>query len=116
MRNPIIHEFRPERKPDADMVLSGISALAAYSMLGEDNYVTYAISKTQVGALGLKTIREIPKNEEPVCIVQEMGYILLFEKGNVIDPLSLTLILSEEEMKDPRVESSVNEMLEEFVW
>ena len=116
LRNPIIHEFRPERKPDADMVLSGISALAAYSMLGEDNYVTYAISKTQVGALGLKSIREIPKNEEPVCIVQEMGYILPFEKGNVIDPLSLTLILSEEEMKDPRVESSVNEMLEEFVW
>lgn len=34
----------------------------------------------------------------------------------MIDPLSLTLILSEEEMKDPRVESSVNEMLEEFVW
>ena len=116
LRNPIIHEFRPERKPDADMVLSGISALAEYSMLGEDNYVTYAISKAQVGALGLKSIREIPKNEEPVCIVQEMGYILPFEKGNVIDPLSLTLILSEEKMKDPRVESSVNEMLEEFVW
>ncbi|MCD8069537.1 MAG: helix-turn-helix domain-containing protein, partial [Lachnospiraceae bacterium] len=116
LRNPVIREFRPERKPDADMVLSGISALAEYSMLGEDSYVTYAIGKDQVAASGLKSIREVPGNEEPVCIVQEVGYLLPFDKGNAVDPLSLTLMLSEEELEDPRVESCVNEMLEELVW
>ncbi|MCD8011499.1 MAG: helix-turn-helix domain-containing protein [Lachnospiraceae bacterium] len=116
LRNPVIREFRPERKPDADMVLSGISALEEYSMLGEDNYVTYAVGKDQVAALGLKSIREVPVNEEPVCIVQEVGYLLPFKKGKAVDPLSLTLILSDEELEDPRVESCMNEMLEELVW
>ncbi|MCD8151125.1 MAG: helix-turn-helix domain-containing protein [Clostridiales bacterium] len=116
LRNPVIREFRPERKPDADMVLSGISALAEYSMLGEDNYVTYAVGKDQVAALGLKSIREVPGNEEPVCIVQEVGYLLPFKKGKAVDPLSLILILSDEELEDPRVESCMNEMLEELVW
>ncbi len=116
LRNPVIREFRPERKPDVDMILSGISALAEYSMLGDNNYVTYAVGKEQVGALGLKTIREVPMNEEPVCIVQEVGYILPFENESVIDPLSLTLMMSVENLDDPRVEKCMNEMLEELVW
>ncbi len=116
LRNPIIREFRLERKPNAEMVLSGISALAEYSMLGEDSYVTYAVGKNQVKALDLKSIREITRNEEPICIVQEVGYILPFKNENIVDPLSLTLMLSDEELKDPRVESCMNEMLEEFVW
>ncbi len=116
LRNPVIREFRPERKPDVDMILSGISALAEYSMLGDNNYITYAVGKEQVGALGLKTIREVPMNEEPVCVIQEVGYILPFEKESVIDPLSLTLMLSDENFDDPRVEKCMNEMLEELVW
>ena len=85
--------------------------------MGEDNYVTYAISKAQVGALGLKSIREIPKNEEPVCIVQEMGYILPFEKGNVMESTFIdTDTVRRGNERYLRVESSVNEMLEEFVW
>ncbi len=116
LRNPVIREFGLERKPDADMVLSGTSALAEYSMLGEDSYVTYAVGKDQVAALGLKSIRKVSGNEEPVCIVQEVGYLLSFEKKNAVDPLSLTLMLSDEELEDPRVESCMNEMLEEFVW
>lgn len=32
--------------------------------------------KNQISELGLKSIHEVPNNEEPVCIVQEVGYIL----------------------------------------
>lgn len=35
--------------------------------------------KNQISELGLKSIHEVPNNEEPVCIVQEVGYILPFK-------------------------------------
>lgn len=116
MRNPIIRVYKPERKPKLDMILSGTSALAHYSMLGEDQYITYALRKDQIGKSGIKEIRELPQNEEPVCYVQEVGYILHFGDGKAVDPLSLILMLTEEEMGDPRVENCKNEMLEELVW
>lgn len=116
LRNPVIRTFNLERKPEADMILSGTSALAEYSMLGEDRYPTYAVRKDQIGAFGIKNIREVPTNEEPACMVQEVGYLLPFGKGKAVDPLSLTLMLTENDLEDPRVESCKNEMLEELVW
>lgn len=82
----------------------------------EDSCVTYAVRKNQIKALGLKEIRETPLDEAPACIVQEVGYILPFGENKAVDPLSLTLMLSGEELDDPRVESCVEEMLEELVW
>ena len=51
LRNPIIREFRLEKKPDAEMILGGISALAEYSMLSEERYVTYAVEKNKISEL-----------------------------------------------------------------
>ena len=116
LRNPIIREFRLEKKPDAEMILGGISALAEYSMLSEERYVTYAVEKNQISELGLKSIHEVPNNEEPVCIVQEVGYILPFKDKKAVDQLSLSLMLSDADMEDPRVENCLNEMLEELIW
>lgn len=39
-----------------------------------------------------------------------------FGENKAVDPLSLTLMLSEEEIDAPRVENCVEEMLEELVW
>ncbi|MCF0106600.1 MAG: hypothetical protein HUJ53_07550 [Holdemanella sp.] len=116
LRNPIIRIFNLEQKPEANMILSGTSALSEYSMLGEDRCLTYAVKKNQINEFGIKGIREVPISEDPICIVHEVGYLLPFGKGDVVDPLSLTLMLTESELEDPRVESCKNEMLEEFVW
>ena len=116
LRNPVIRTFRLEKKPEAEMMLGGISALSEYSLLGEDNFTTYAIRKDQVEALGIKRIREVPLNEEPACIIQEMGYILPFAENRAIDPLSLTLTMTDEDLSDPRVKKSMTEMLEEYVY
>lgn len=116
LRDPVIRTFRPEKKPESEMVLGGTSALSEYSLLGEDKYTTYAVRKDQVEALGIKRIREVPLNEEPACIIQEMGYILPFAENRAIDPLSLTLTMTDEELSDPRVKKSMTEMLEEYVW
>lgn len=72
--------------------------------------------KNQISELGLKSIHEVPNNEEPVCIVQEVGYILPFKDKKAVDPLSLSLMLSDADMEDPRVENCLNEMLEELIW
>ena len=116
LRNPILRTFRPERKPDAGMLLGGTSALGEYSMLGEDRCITYVVQKDRVGTLGIKGIREVPKNEEPACIIQEVGYVLPFGENKAMDPLSLVLMLTDEDRSDPRVESCINEMLEDYVW
>ena len=116
LRNPVIRDFRLERKPDIDMIFSGISALAEYSMLGEDECIHYAVSKNQVRSSGLKDMKEVPISEEPGCIVHELGYILPFGNNTAVDPLSAELMLTDEELSDPRVEISLKEMLEEAVW
>ena len=116
LRSPVIRTFNLEQKPEGDLILGGTSALAEYSMLGEDSCPTFAVRKNQIGALGIRGIREVPANEEPVCRVQEVGYLLPFGKGNAADPLSLTLMLTKQDLDDPRVESCKNEMLEELVW
>lgn len=46
----------------------------------------------------------------PGMLLQESG------ENKAVDPLSLTLMLSDEELDDPCVESCVEEMLEELVW
>ena len=48
------------------------------------------------------------------CVVQEIGYYIPFNQGNVIDPLSVYLLL--EDMDDPRVETALEKMLEDYVW
>ena len=116
LRTPVIRTLRLETDPGQELVLSGISALAAYSMLGDDPCPAYAVQKGQMKALGLTGAKKVPAAGEPACIVHEVGYILPFGDGKAVDPLSLTLILTETELAEARVESSVNEMLEELVW
>jgi len=116
LRNPVIKTFRYDKKPHADMTLSGTSALAEYSSLEESRVSTYAICKAYIGALQLNRIQEVPANEEPNYIIQELGYYLPFKDEKAIDPLSLSLTITKEELADPRVEMCINEMLEELVW
>ena len=116
MRNPIIKEFRLAEVPQADLPLSGISALVEYSMLADNPYPTVAFEKTQMKELNPTAWKQVPPMEQPVCIAHEVGYILPFGGHNAIDPLSITLILTDEDRADPRIEISLAEMLKEYVW
>lgn len=116
LRNPVIKEFRLAEMPPEDLPMSGISALAEYSMLADNPYPTLAFEKAQIQALNPTAWKQVPSVEQPVCIAHEVGYILPFSEHNAIDPLSVTLMLDEEENADPRVETCIKEMLEEYVW
>jgi len=116
LRNPIIREFHPAEALKAGLPKSGISALAEYSMLADNPFPTVAFERARAGELNAAAWKQVPRGEQPACVVHEVGYMLPFGKHNTVDPLSITLMLSDEEKSDPRVEECINEMLEEYVW
>ena len=72
--------------------------------------------KKDIKELALKDRLVDIKKDEPGCIIQEVGYMVTFGKGDAIDPLSLLLSLPDNEKADERIEISIREMLEEYVW
>ena len=115
MRNPVINIFYINDNLNLP-VFGGMSALAEYSMISDNKYPTYVVEKKYIKDLALKDRLVDIKKDEPSCIIQEVGYVVSFGKGDVIDPLSLLLSLSDDEKKDERIEISIREMLEEYVW
>lgn len=116
MRSPLVRQFDLRREIDRVRLLSGISALSHYSMLNDNGYQTYAVEKKEIGQLMIEKRDIVVSGESPRCIIQELGYLIPFDNGAAIDPLSVTLLLTEEEKQDERVEMSVENMLEEYVW
>ena len=115
MRNPVINIFYINDNLNLP-VFGGMSALAEYSMISDNKYPTYVVAKKDIKDLALKDRLVDIKKDEPSCIIQEVGYVVSFDKGDAIDPLSLLLSLSDGEKKDERIEISIREMLEEYVW
>lgn len=115
LRNPVIKRF--ELCEDMKMnINAGISALCEYSLLSDNKYPTYGITKKNITKSGVSKMQRASAYDEIGCIVFELGYFVEFGNKNLQDPLSVSLSLSNEELNDERVSISVNEMLEEYVW
>lgn len=115
MRNPVIRRFI--LCEDVKFYkMAGISALSEYSLLSDNDYPTYAVTKKEITDSGVKMVRQVGKSEEIGCVVLELGYFIDFLEKGIQDPLSVTLSLTEEEREEERVDISVKEMLEEYVW
>lgn len=115
MRNPVLNIFYINDNLKLP-VFGGMSALAEYSMISDNKYPTYVVAKKDIKDLALKDRLVDINKDEPGCIIQEVGYVVSFGKGDAIDPLSLLLSLSDNEKADERIEISIREMLEEYVW
>ena len=115
MRPPLIRTFRLDEEIKFALPYSGMTALGEYSMIADNAYKTYAITKAQLSESGIREMHSIYANESPVCVVQELGYVIDYKGSGMIDPLSLSLLM-EQERDDPRVDKAVDEMLEEYVW
>lgn len=115
LRNPVIarYELREDLLLDKK---AGITALCEYSLLSDNDYPTYAITKKEISETGIKKMKRVCRGEEIGCVVLELGYFINFENKKIEDPLSVVLSLSDEEKQDERVIISINEMLEEYVW
>lgn len=115
LRNPVIRRYVLSE----DIGLgkkAGISALCEYSLLSDNNYPTYAVTKKEIKDSGVKMARQAGTSEEIGCVVLELGYFIDLDGKGMQDPLSVALSMTEEEREDARVVISINEMLEEYVW
>ena len=115
LRNPVIRRFvlREDMKIEKK---AGISALCEYSLLSDNVYPTYAVTKRELKASGVKEEKQASELEEIGCVVLELGYFIDFLGKGFQDPLSVVLSLTGEEKEEERVDISINEMLEEYVW
>ena len=116
LRNPILQQFQFKNNINHSGILSGMSALGFYSMLGDNPYPIYAVSKREIGALLAKNELLRSSADMPGCVIQELGYMIRFNNDQVIDPLSVALMITDSELNDPRVSKAVDEMLEAEVW
>lgn len=117
LRNPIAREYRLDADPVwGRMKLGGISAVCHYSMLADNPYVTYAVSREQEQQMGFGTMPRTPYGEIPALILQVLRYEVPYPDDNAIDPITAILSLSEEDVSDPRVGAMVGKILEERVY
>ncbi len=115
LRSPVIRRFF--LRDDISLTAkAGISALCDYSLLSDNLYPTYAVTKREIGASGVNTAGMVGPGEAAGCVVLELGYFIDFDSKGTQDPLSVALSLTEDELRDERVEKSVEDMLEEYVW
>jgi hypothetical protein len=84
-------------------------------MLGDNSYPTCGVTKAQIREYEVRNKRQVPNGEKPGCVIHELGYAIPFRKGTVIDPLT-TMLIMEDERRDPRVDKAIDEMLERYVW
>ncbi len=115
LRNPVIKRYELHNDIHLEKK-AGISALCEYSLLSDNEYPTYAITKKEITGIGVKTMKQVRQGEETGCVVLELGYFVDAWNKAVEDPMSIVLSLTETEIQDERVKHSVNEMLEEYVW
>lgn len=110
--NPVVKNYLLKEIPDNVHCLGGISALAHYSMLADDNYPTYALTREEYTQLRGKEYELCPKIEVPACKLQVLRYKI--ENNDVIDPLSAVLCLCDQDKQDSRIENAIDTILEDL--
>lgn len=115
LSSPVAREHRLASIPEADLPLGGMSALCHRSVLTDNPWPTFAVTRAQEQELGLKDGKHLAgwdQWEEPVCVVQVMRYELDSLGDPAIDPLSAILSLTDEERESPRVAGEIEKIME----
>lgn len=114
LRNPVIRSYAL-LQPLAikKKRLGGMSAISHYTLIADNDYVTLAVTREEENELRLKEQVCLPDNEHPEMLIQVLPYELEYADNKAIDPLSAILSLTEEEKNEPRIESAIEEILEE---
>ena len=115
LRSPVVTRY--ELREDIRLgKKAGISALCEYSLLSDNDYPTYAVTKKEINSVGVQKMKQAHPEEKIGCVVLELGYFINFENKELEDPMSVALSLTDTEKWDERVNISVHEMLEDYVW
>ena len=78
LRNPVIARY--ELKEDIQLEKkAGITALCEYSLLSDNEYPTYAITKKEITESRIRKMKQVHSGEEIGCVVLELGYFIDFK-------------------------------------
>lgn len=116
LRSPVMKRLYFSSLPKQFSIpIAGLSALSHYSMLAEPKNMTYALSSTQYNSVKNAESVELPIQEPDSAEIEIWSYSPQFfsEKG-CVDLLSLYLSLRD--ANDERIESAIEEMMENFQW
>ena len=84
-------------------------------MLDDGHTRVYGMTKKIAADEKLSTQPQVPSDEIPTAIVQELGYELPFQNCLAVDPLTAILSLTPEEQEDPRVDGAIQEIEENYL-
>jgi hypothetical protein len=115
LRSPVAKEYRLGSVPDVRLRYGGMSAISHYSMLNDNSFPTFALSANEAKNMDIEKYGIVPDEDEPVCIIQVLRYIISYEDDTAIDPISGVLSLQDHELADPRVEAATEEILERIL-
>ncbi|PLX46748.1 MAG: hypothetical protein C0613_16215 [Desulfobulbaceae bacterium] len=95
---------------------AGLSALANYTMLAEPGHEIYAISQNEWKIMGQREdVVMLDRPDSQAVEVEIWAYApSLFGRDHMVDPLSLYLSLRDN--RDERVESALEQLLEQVSW
>lgn len=108
--SPIAKSYAMAEIPQGLSCYGGLTAIAQYSMLADNDYPTFAVTREAYRELKASECKLQPITERPVCLVQVLRYKI--EKEGFIDPISATLCVPNEEKDDPRMMTAIKEILE----
>ncbi|MHC1729179.1 MAG: transcriptional regulator [Syntrophobacteraceae bacterium] len=117
LRNPVRKRFWVKLFPKAHPgVEAGLTALARYSALAEPANPVFAVQNKEWREFrNLNNIMELPTVEPDACRIEIWSYSPgLFAQNGVVDRFSLYLSLKNTD--DERVESALEEMMEQVQW
>lgn len=117
MRSPVQESIRlfVRDMPASQPLLAGTSALAELSMLTAPNVPVYAVSREEWKEMKVARSEYAPFDEPGTCWVQVWRYPpKLTGMLSHVDPFSLYLSLQDE--LDERIQSALDEMMEQYKW
>lgn len=115
LRNPVCKQYLLDEDAVGIHTLGGMSAVCSYTLLSDNPYPTYALTREEAKRLRIHEFALVPDGEIPSAVIQVLGYHIPFADGTAIDPLSAMLSLTPEVKAEPRVEAALDQIVEAYV-
>ena len=119
LRSPVRKEISLHDIPLKIKTLSagGFSALSEYTMLADNAYPTYAVTKNDFRQLEKEEPWKItPDGEDPKALLEVWEYLILLTDKKLPDPISLAISFRKRGDSDDRTKMAIEKMLEEYAW
>lgn len=109
--SPVAKSYALAEIPKGLSCYGGLTAIEGYSMLADNDYPTFAVTREEYREFRLNQYKTQPRTERPICVVQVLRYKI--ERKGLIDPISAVLCVPAEEREDPRMADAIEEILED---